>query len=119
MELSFNTVHHYRYEDKNGNEVPSSYFGAKAIPVDDEQHFMDKYGPKKIVSMETFVIYMIQELSTFKYLYPDTIVACLHAVSYKKHIKCEESAETVLDRCKMALCEIFPVNPITKAIMEV
>lgn len=115
MPLSFNTVHHYRYEDSQGNEVSSNRFGAKAVPVDNEQHFMDKYGPKKIVSMETFIMYMLRDLSPLEYLYPDTVVACLHAISYTRHIKCEESADEVLERCKEALSILFPINSYTKA----
>ena len=114
MSLSYNSFHHMEYIDKNGNKTSNSFSGTP-ISVDDEQAFMDKLGPKKIVSLEHFVCLMLKDLSAFKYLYPDMIVGCMKSISYQQHIKCVESPEAVIERCKEALSTLFPINSYTKA----
>jgi hypothetical protein len=112
----YDEVHHYRYFDYMGRECDRYHSDSmnpehKPIPVYEEEALFEEHGYKKIVSVDSFVMRMIYELSDCKYLYEDIIVGCLLAVSHRYWMKCEEPPSVVLNRCREALCNIYDIHP--------
>ena len=96
MLVRYDEIHHY--------DKPNPYdLFDRGIPVYEEEALWPDYGYKRIVSVEHFVLKMLQEVDGVKYLYDSTIEGRLLAVSHKYWIKCEESPNDVLDRFKEAL----------------
>lgn len=61
---------------------------------------------KQIVSIDYFCYEVIKMLNGVKYLYNDTLIGAIDAVSYKRKIKCKEKYKDVFDFVSGKLREI-------------
>lgn len=70
--------------------ISRSYNDLSKINFEDSEN-------KKVVSIEYFCIEVIQALNGTKYLYNDTLIGAIDAVSHKSQMKCKESYKEVFD----------------------
>lgn len=95
-----------RYDEIDHYEGRDFFSGNKGTPVYTEDVLKEKYGEKKIISVDSFVLMMLNDCNGLKYMYEETIEGCLLHVSHTKWVKCKEPPSKVIERFREAYSQL-------------